>query len=100
MIIDNPNPSLGDSCIPFAKIKSVLELFKTDDLNPGEDLIIEQDAAIGLWHTLWESAREIESIIRHCETQEYAEVKARREAQEALDKKIADIRSWRIKYAD
>ena len=100
MIIDNPNPSLGDSCIPIAKIRSVLELLKTDDLKPDEDLVIEIDTAVGIWHTLWESVQEIQMIIRHCEDQEYAEVKARNEAQEALDKKIADIRSRRMSYAN
>jgi len=100
MILDNPNPSLGDSCLPFAKIKSVLELLSTDKLKQGEELIIDGDVAVGLWHTLWESVIEIETIINHCETQEYAEVKARKEARETLDKKIADIRSWRIKHAD
>jgi len=96
MITGNLNPTLGDSCLPIAKIRSVLELLKTDNLKPNEDLVIEADVAVGLWHTLLESVGEIEMIINHCEDQEYAEAKVRREAREALDKKVSDIRSGRL----
>ena len=100
MILYDPNPCLGDTCIPIAKIRSILELLKTDDLKPGENLIVDGDVAVGIWHTLWESVKEIELIIRHNEDQECAEANARREAQEALEKEVYAIRSGGMNHAN
>ena len=96
MITHGANPALGDSCIPFAKINAVLELLKTDGLKPKEDLVIDNNVAVGIWFTLLESTQEIKSIIEHCEKQEYAEVKVRREARKTLDERVSDIRAGRL----
>ena len=102
MIIDNQNPSLSDSCIPIAKIRSAMVVIDPHkhEFEPDKEIVIDHDVIVEPWHTLFESVKEIEIIIDHCENQEYAEVRARREAREALDKKIYAIRSRRINHAD
>ena len=95
---NNPNPCLGDICIPVARIRAAMEIFSpyNPEFEPDKDFVFDHDVLVGAWNIIHDAVEEIQFIVNHNERQEYAEVRVRREAEAALKERIKRIRSGEV----
>ena len=96
----NPNPCLGDVCIPISRIRAAMKIFAPESphFESNEDCVIDYEVLLGVWSIVHDAVEEIRFIVDHNERQEYAEARVRREAEADLQEKITRVRKGAVPY--